>query len=159
MKYVEILKLATYCADKGIDCTLEPLFDGWAIRFPNGHDFAQHNGTFKADQGFVEPNIDCGKDFEPVTLKEAKALVDENLVKKTYKFKVGGYYEARYKGDHTLYELYEVTSRTEDSVVLRSVWDGDTFRRFILPYTKGQDETVFPNGDIVLKASRRVANH
>lgn len=39
-KYREILALYLYCVEVRMDARLERLHDGWAIRFPNGGDFA-----------------------------------------------------------------------------------------------------------------------
>lgn len=77
-KYGEILKLHRYCVDAGMDVRLERLHDGWAIRFPNGGDFAQHAGTYGTHDGFVEPAIGCEADYSPVSLREAEKLICEN---------------------------------------------------------------------------------
>lgn len=61
-----------------MDARLERLHDGWAIRFPNGRDFAQHAGTYGTNDGFVEPAIGCEKDYSPVSLREAEKLICEN---------------------------------------------------------------------------------
>ena len=52
-KYREILALYLYCVEVRMDARLERLHDGWAIRFPNGGDFAQHAGTYGTNDGFV----------------------------------------------------------------------------------------------------------
>jgi hypothetical protein len=77
-KYGEILTLYQYCVEAGMDVRLERLHDGWAIRFPNGGDFAQHAGTYGTNDGFVEPAIGCEKDYSPVSLREAEKLICEN---------------------------------------------------------------------------------
>lgn len=41
-KYTEICALYHFCVDLGIKCTIEHLYDGYAVRFPDGSDFAQH---------------------------------------------------------------------------------------------------------------------
>ena len=61
-----------------MDARLERLHDGWAIRFPNGGDFAQHAGTYGTNDGFVEPAIGCETDYSPVSLREAEKLICEN---------------------------------------------------------------------------------
>ena len=61
-----------------MDARLERLHDGWAIRFPNGGDFAQHAGTYGTNDGFVEPAIGCEADYSPVSLREAEKLICEN---------------------------------------------------------------------------------
>ena len=77
-KYGEILALYRYCVEVGMDARLERLHDGWAIRFPNGGDFAQHAGTYGTNDGFVEPAIGCESDYSPVSLREAEKLICEN---------------------------------------------------------------------------------
>ena len=77
-KYGEILTLYRYCVEAGMDIRLERLHDGWAVRFPNGGDFAQHAGTYGAHDGFVEPAIGCEADYSPVSLREAEKLICEN---------------------------------------------------------------------------------
>lgn len=77
-KYGEILTLYRYCVEAGMDVRLERLHDGWAVRFPNGGDFAQHAGTYGTHDGFVEPAIGCETDYSPVSLREAEKLICEN---------------------------------------------------------------------------------
>ena len=77
-KYGEILALYRYCVEAGMDVRLERLHDGWAVRFPNGGDFAQHAGTYGTHDGFVEPAIGCEVDYSPVSLREAEKLICEN---------------------------------------------------------------------------------
>ena len=77
-KYGEILALYRYCVEVEMDARLERLHDGWAVRFPNGGDFAQHDGTYGAHDGFVEPAIGCESDYSPVSLREAEKLIREN---------------------------------------------------------------------------------
>ena len=77
-KYREILALYLYCVEGRMDARLERLHDGWAIRFPNGGDFAQHAGTYGTNDGFVEPAIGCEADYSPVSLREAEKLICEN---------------------------------------------------------------------------------
>lgn len=77
-KYGEILALYLYCVEVRMDARLERLHDGWAIRFPNGGDFAQHAGTYGAHDGFVEPAIGCEADYSPVSLRDAEKLICEN---------------------------------------------------------------------------------
>lgn len=77
-KYGEILALYLYCVEVRMDARLERLHDGWAVRFPNGGDFAQHARTYGTNDGFVEPAIGCEKDYSPVSLREAEKLICEN---------------------------------------------------------------------------------
>jgi hypothetical protein len=74
-KYAEIRKLYRYCLTIGINAELEPMFDGYAIRFVSGGDFIQHLGSYGHDIGCVEPAIGCRLDYTAVPLKNAKALV------------------------------------------------------------------------------------
>lgn len=77
-KYTEIQELFKYCVKLGIDARLERFFDGYAIRFPNGDDFEQHEGSCGSSFGYVEPAISCRRDYTPVSLIMAKALVRYN---------------------------------------------------------------------------------
>lgn len=36
VKYTEICALYHFCVDLGIKCTIERLYDGYAVRFPGG---------------------------------------------------------------------------------------------------------------------------
>lgn len=74
-KYSEIIKLHEYCVKIGVECVLQKMFDGYAIRFNNGGDFVQHYGSYGHDAGCVEPAIGSRVDYTAVTLKNAKALV------------------------------------------------------------------------------------
>jgi hypothetical protein len=74
-KYIEIIKLFTYCSDIGIRCTLLPLYDGYKILFRNGGDVVQHSGSYGGTCGCVEPNIGSRLDYTAVSLKNAKLLV------------------------------------------------------------------------------------
>lgn len=76
VKYTEICALFHFCADLGIKCTIESLHDGYAVRFPDGSDFAQHRGTYGGTEGCVEPAIgDDEFDYSAVGLNLAKELV------------------------------------------------------------------------------------
>ena len=85
-KYKEIQVLYEYCLKIGINANLEPLRDGYAIRFPNGGDIAQHEGTYGSGAGCVELNIGCPLDFIPVSLRRAKRLVRCYEAKLAYNF-------------------------------------------------------------------------
>ena len=74
-QYHEILELFDYCKKIGVSATLEELFDGYAIRFPNGSDFIQHHGSYGCERGCVEPAIHCRLDYTAVPLENAKTLV------------------------------------------------------------------------------------
>lgn len=78
-KYPEIWALFYFCVESGIKCTMERLYDGYAVRFPNGGDFAQHYGTYGGTEGSVEPAIgDDEFDYSAVGLNLAKTLVEKH---------------------------------------------------------------------------------
>ena len=78
-KYTEICALYHFCVDLGIKCTIERLYDGYAVRFPDGSDFAQHHGTYGGTEGCVEPAIgDSEFDYTAVGLNFAKELVKKH---------------------------------------------------------------------------------
>lgn len=78
-KYTEIRALYHFCVDLGIKCTIEHLHDGYAVRFPDGSDFAQHYGTYGGTEGCVEPAIgDSEFDYTAVGLNLAKELVKKH---------------------------------------------------------------------------------
>ncbi len=78
-KYTEIRALYHFCVDLGIKCTIEHLHDGYAVRFPDGSDFAQHHGTYGGTEGCVEPAIgDSEFDYTAVGLNLAKELVKKH---------------------------------------------------------------------------------
>ena len=74
-KYTEIQKLYEYCVNLGIETTIEPLFDGYIIRFEDGRDIVQHQYSYLALNGYVEPAMGCNLDYHPVTLDTAKQIV------------------------------------------------------------------------------------
>ena len=79
VKYTEICALYHFCVDLGIKCTIERLHDGYAVRFPDGSDFAQHHGTYGGAEGCVEPAIgDPEFDYTAVGLNLAKELVKKH---------------------------------------------------------------------------------
>lgn len=78
-EYTEIWALYHFCVDLGIKCTIERLHDGYAVRFPDGSDFAQHHGTYGGTEGCVEPAIgDSEFDYTAVGLNLAKELVKKH---------------------------------------------------------------------------------
>ena len=78
-KYTEIRALYHFCVDLGIKCKIEHLYDGYAVRFPDGSDFAQHYGTYGGTEGCVEPAIgDSEFDYTAVGLNLAKELVKKH---------------------------------------------------------------------------------
>ena len=79
VKYTEICALYHFCVDLGIKCTIERLYDGYAVRFPDGSDFEQHHGTYGGTEGCVEPAIgDSEFDYTAVSLNLAKELVKKH---------------------------------------------------------------------------------
>ena len=79
VKYTEICALYNFFVDLGIKCTIERLHDGYAVRFPDGSDFAQHHGTYGGTEGCVEPAIgDSEFDYTAVGLNLAKELVKKH---------------------------------------------------------------------------------
>ena len=77
-KYYEIWALWAYCKRHDIPAKIEPLFDGWKLVFANGDDFVQHAFSYMSIRGDLEPAIGCEDDFSPVTLEEAKVLVQKH---------------------------------------------------------------------------------
>ena len=75
MEYNEIKELYKYCVKIGINAVLETLCDGYAIRFPDGSDFVQHQYSYGGDLSYVEPAIGSKADYSVVSLKNAKILV------------------------------------------------------------------------------------
>lgn len=75
-KYSEIFALYEFCKENGIECRIVPLYDGHKICFQNGSDFVQHEFSYCAAGGCVEPAIgDEECDYTPVLLEQAKKLV------------------------------------------------------------------------------------
>lgn len=74
-KYYEIWALWAFCKRQDVPAEIMPLFDGWALVFPNSGDFVQHKFSYMGDSGALEPAIGCEDDFSPVMLNEAKVLV------------------------------------------------------------------------------------
>lgn len=79
--YKEILLLYDYCIKIGIPATLEDLFDGYVIKFPNGGDVVQHFGSYGNFSGCVEPAIGSRLDYSSVPLKNAKRLIKRHKEK------------------------------------------------------------------------------
>ncbi len=82
--YKEILKLSKYCDKIGLNHTLEPFFDGYAIIFGKKWDIVQHRFSYGSSRGYVEPAIGCRVDYNAVSLDSAKKLV------KRYKARLNG---------------------------------------------------------------------
>lgn len=76
--YKQILALHLMCRDRQIPHTLENLYDGYKIQFPDGADIVQHLGSYEARGGCVEP-LGFGIEFDckPHTLATAWGLILE----------------------------------------------------------------------------------
>ena len=76
--YQEIVKLYQWCKENFISCTLEPLWDGYQIRFLDGSDVVQHSGSYGAKNGCVEP---CGmpKAFTAVDISTIKKILSKRF--------------------------------------------------------------------------------
>lgn len=78
-RYAEIWELFRFCVDIEIECTMERLYDGYAVRFKDGSDIAQHGGTYGATDGCVEPAIgDDECDYSAVGINLAKEIVKKH---------------------------------------------------------------------------------
>lgn len=74
--YNEIRILYSWCKEKGISCTIEPLFDGFKICFADGADIVQHQFIYGAENGCVEPaGIDDEVDYSAVPLIEMEKIL------------------------------------------------------------------------------------
>ena len=80
--YKEIIELHNYCRSLGIECSLEKLFDGYKLNLPKGGDIIQHQYSYGAHLGYLEPAIGSKKDYSPITLKGAKTMVRKRYYKK-----------------------------------------------------------------------------
>ena len=79
VKYPEILELKRYCDKIEVEAKLQYLFDGYLIRFNNGADFIQHDGSYGHNAGYVEPaGFNDRDDYTAVSLSKAKTLVRKN---------------------------------------------------------------------------------
>ena len=80
--YQEIVKLYQWCKENFISCTLEPLWDGYQIRFLDGSDVVQHSGSYGAKNGCVEP---CGmpKAYTAVDIPTIKEILSKRFLKNT----------------------------------------------------------------------------
>lgn len=52
--YKEILELAKFCEENGIEIVQGELLDGYGLRFNNGGDVVQHMGSYGNSRGCVE---------------------------------------------------------------------------------------------------------
>ena len=85
MEYKEINELYDFCVKHKIKARFESLYDGYAIRFPNGGDIKQHRYSYGSAKGFLEPAIGCAIDYTPVPIVLAKLLVKERYGKENKK--------------------------------------------------------------------------
>lgn len=81
IKYKEILELYYYCQRIGVHAEISEMFGGYCIRFLNGGDVIQHDGSYGRDSGCVEPAIGSRLDYTAVSLEKAKALIRRNKKK------------------------------------------------------------------------------
>ena len=80
--YDEIKKLYYWCRANGILCTIEPLFDGFKLCFANGADIIQHQYSYGANNGCVEPaGIDDEVDYSAVPLIEMEKILMKKYCK------------------------------------------------------------------------------
>ena len=79
MFYQEIIKIYQWCKEKGISCTMESLFDGYKICFPDGADIIQHQYSYRAADGYVEP-AGLEKSYEPVSMEEIKKILSKKYL-------------------------------------------------------------------------------
>ena len=75
MKYREIVELYDYCEKIGVQAKISPMLGGYCIRFNNGGDVIQHNGSYGSHCGCVEPAIGSRLDYHAIPLKNAKRLI------------------------------------------------------------------------------------
>ena len=80
--YNEIIELYNYCKNYGVECTMQPLFDGFKLCLPDNGDFVQHSGSYGNNEGMVEPAIGCDKDYTAVSLIEAKILIQKYYIRR-----------------------------------------------------------------------------
>lgn len=76
-KYAEIWRLKDWCERLGIPHIMQGLFDGYKLCFYDKRrgDFVQHEYSYGAEQGCVEPAIGSRCDYSAVSLRKAKWLV------------------------------------------------------------------------------------
>ena len=80
--YTEIRKLYSWCKANGIPCTIEPLFDGFKICFIDNADVIQHQYSYGAKNGCVEPaGIDDEIDYTAVPLTEMEKILMKKYCK------------------------------------------------------------------------------
>jgi len=79
MEYKEIIELADYCDEIGVEIKYSMWFGGYVLYFNNGGFCAQHSKTKGAENGFVLFGYNDYQIYDkPVTLEEAKKFVKEN---------------------------------------------------------------------------------
>ncbi len=88
-KYREIIELYKYCEKIGVYAEITPMYNGFHIRFKNGGDVVQHDGSYGSCCGCVEFAIGSRLDYTAVPLKNAKSLIYRNKEKLNGKTKGG----------------------------------------------------------------------
>ena len=78
--YQEIVKLYQWCKENLIECTLEPLWDGYQIRFFDGSDVVQHSGSYGSSYGCVEP-AGMPRAYTAVSIPIIKEILSKRFLK------------------------------------------------------------------------------
>lgn len=79
MEYKEIIELADYCDEIGVEIKRSTWFDGHVLYFNNYGICTQHYEIEGAENGFMVFDYHNHEiDEKPVTLEEAKKFVKEN---------------------------------------------------------------------------------
>lgn len=78
--YKEILELAKFCEENGIEIVQGELLDGYGLRFNNGGDVVQHMGSYGNSRGCVEFGYTgfSEVDFTATPLEKAKEFLKAN---------------------------------------------------------------------------------
>ena len=80
--YNEIRKLYSWCKANGIPCTIEPLCNGFKICFIDDADIVQHQYSYGAENGYVEPaGINDEVDYTAVSLTEIEKILMKKYCK------------------------------------------------------------------------------
>ena len=78
VEYKEILELADYCVEIGVEIKYCMWLGGYTLYFNNGGICAQHSGIEGAENGFVLFSYNDFQIHDKLTLEEAKRFVKEN---------------------------------------------------------------------------------
>lgn len=80
--YQEIVKLYQWCKANLIECTLEPLWDGYKISFVDDSDVVQHSGSYGSSNGCVEP-AGMEREYTAVDIPTIKEILSKRFLKNT----------------------------------------------------------------------------